>query len=128
MKDSELHDLVGTYDIIFYYSYYDDDENISRTAQGNVTMKMGKLGDEPLLQGKYEITSSTEGDIQYLAGKHPLCGEFVENAEEKESKFQLFLPSNIPKDKTIMDAMKKFLELDMEDDDEVGNFMEEWAW
>ena len=83
VKGTQLHELVGDYDIIFYQSEcYENDETIeviSRTARGSVTLKVEKVfGGKKAVVGYFKILSSTvDGDECPFLGEH-LKGVFSE--------------------------------------------------
>lgn len=119
-----MHSLVGEYDIIFYLSNWfsgdDDEENISRTAVGNVVMKLEEIeqegGQQQVLTGKYEITST--GSL----GKH-LTGVFAENTVE--DRFDFFMPLNVPTGKTVLDGLKEWSNME-DESEEADDFMDSW--
>lgn len=130
-RPEKLHELSGTYDIIFYSSDWDgrgsdkDDEAIARTAKGCVSLSVQTVvdDDKPALHGKFEIAASETDCL----GAH-LKGEFVEDVLGGDRCFQLFLPRQIPEGKTIWDGLKELSKIDIEDEEEMDDFYETWEW
>jgi hypothetical protein len=113
LKGSRLHNLEGNYEVIFYHSEHlsgdDEEENISRTARGTVTLSIHELDGKKALLGKYKIDSEP--------GPYYLKGDFAEDIFGGDSAFDFFMPTKIPENKTIWDGMKESREID-EDDEE----------